>query len=37
MTGIRLSKCPKEYAHDVLTLMKDRYIKGNKVSIELAK
>jgi ATP-dependent RNA helicase DeaD len=27
---------PKEYAHDVLTMMKDRYIKGNKVSIEPA-
>jgi ATP-dependent RNA helicase DeaD len=25
-----------EYAHDVLTMMKNRYIKGNKLAIELA-
>ena len=27
---------PKEYVHDVLSLMKNRYIKGNKISIEPA-
>ena len=27
---------PKEYAHDVLSMMKDRYIKGNKISVEPA-
>lgn len=26
-----------EYAHDVLTMMKNRYIKGNKLAIELAR
>ncbi len=27
---------PKEYAHDVLSMMKNRYIKGNKISVEPA-
>ena len=27
---------PSEYAHDVMTMMKNRYIKGNKVIVELA-
>ena len=27
---------PAEYVHDVLTMMKDRYIKGNKVAVEQA-
>ncbi len=31
-----LVEVPKEYAHDILTMMKNRYIKGNKVTVELA-
>ncbi|OPY67823.1 MAG: DEAD-box ATP-dependent RNA helicase CshA [Syntrophorhabdus sp. PtaU1.Bin050] len=31
-----LIEVPTEYAHDVLTMMKDRYIKGNKIAIEPA-
>jgi hypothetical protein len=27
---------PAEYAHDVMTMMKNRYIKGNKVVVEPA-
>ncbi|HVN25342.1 MAG TPA: DEAD/DEAH box helicase [Syntrophorhabdales bacterium] len=27
---------PKEYAHEVLSMMKNRYIKGNKITIEQA-
>jgi len=34
--GFSLVEVPVEYAHDVMRLMKNRYIKGNKVAVEAA-